>query len=346
MPRERLIKSVSATSDSQGRATFTLGPAEQGYVWEGSVQIPNCPAGALFTATVLSTNWGQWAGPTNFGPVQLYGGETLTVTAVGLNPSTNYVLTIFGVWMAEEEARPIPPAAPQSVVAVETATVLVNGVSPAGSPNKITGVRPPTLTRRLTIVPSGGAAGEIYQVIGDTTGAVYGTFQPGVHVPQYVAIEPAIDPTYTLQYLSGSAASCTLWVLASFTNPLVESNNLFPIRAIPWFGPYNSTFGPNIFAVTANQTCIAAQGGGQSIILQQVTAVAVAMNGPTQFRFHDGSGNSAIGDIILPSTGSDQLIFPDGFELPANSALLCDTTISTTGTLLSVRGTFAVSPTV
>lgn len=343
MARERLIKSVSATSDTQGRATFRLGPAEQGYVWEGSVQVPNCPAGALFNATVLSTNWGQWAGPTNFGPIQLYGGESLSVTAVGLNPSTNYVLTIFGVWMADEEARPIPPAAPESVVAVETTTLLVNGVTPAGVNHQITGIRPPTLTRRLTIIPSNGATG-VGTITGDVTGAVYGTFNPGFHSPQYVAIEPAVDPTYTISVNNASGGS--IWVLASFTNPLVESNQLFPIRVLPFFGPFNQPFGEIFLSPsTTNQVCIVPQGAGTSIVLQQINVAAIGMNGPTLLRFHD-SGGSVVGDILLPSTGGEQLTFPEGYELGSNLGLQVDTVFSTVGGQLRVAGTMAIGPTV
>lgn len=344
MPRERLIKSVSATSDSQGRATFTLGPAEQGYVWEGSVQVPNCPAGALFTATVLSTNWGQWAGPTNFGPVQLYGGETLTVTAVGLNPSTNYVLTIFGVWVEEDEAKPIPPAAPQSVVAVETTTLLVNGVTPAGVNHTISGIRPPSLTRRLTIIPSNGGAGT-GTVTGDVTGAVYGTFNPGFHSPQYVAIEPGVDPTYTIAINNASGGS--IWVLASFTNPLVASNDLLPVKVEPYYGPFDQSFGPVSLAfITANQTCIVAQGAGQSIYLQKIMVTSTKTNGPIRYRFHTSVSLTQVGDLIVPACGSDDLTFPGGFELPANEGLQVDTTLANAGTGPVVSGTFAINPTV
>lgn len=344
MAKERLIKSVSTTSDSQGRGTFTLGPAEQGYVYEGSVQVPNAPAGALFVATVLTTNWGQWAGPTNYGPIQLYGGEFLTVTATGLNPSTSYVLTIFGVWGPEEEFDPKPPAAPESVVSVETATLLVNGAVPAGSPNRITNIRPPSLTRRVTVVGTGFGVNTIYSLTGDQTGTLYGLFNPGLHVPQFAAIEPTIDQTYTLTYISGSGASGAIWVLASFTNPLVDTNPASPIIINNAFGTFNQNFGTvNLSYNTANQLLIAAQGTLLCIYLQSITISNVGANGPVKLIFHDSTPGTFFANMEVPASGSDTLIFPGGFKLPANTGLQVDTTLATSGTSLIANGTFAVN---
>lgn len=348
MPQTRLIRAVAAISDSQGRIVaganaFNLGPAEQGYVYKGAVQVPNAPAGALFQATILGANWGQWAGPTNFGPIQMWGGETLQVTAVGLTPLTNYVLTFFGVEMPEDEAEPIPPSAPMSVVSVETATLLIAGQVPAGAPNAITNIRAPSLTRRVTVIGTGFGVDTVYALIGEQTGTAYGIFNPGNHVPQFAAIEPTIDQTYKLQYISGSGASGALWVLASFTNPLIDTNPATPIVVNNAFGTFNQNFGTvSLSFNTANQLCIAAPGTLLCIYMQSITVSAVGANGPTKLIFHDSTPGTFFANMEVPSTGSESLIFPSGFKLPSNTGLQVDTTLATSGTSLIVNGTFAV----
>lgn len=350
MAQTRLIRSVSAISDSQGRIVagqnaFNLGPAEQGSVYKGTVQVPNAPAGGLFSATILGANWGQWAGPTNFGPIQMWGGETLQVTAVGLTPLTNYVLTFYGVEMPEEEAEPVPPAAPMSVVAVETTTLLVNGATPAGSPNQITGIRPPTLTRRITIVgdqnPAGGASN--WALIGEQTATVYGTFDPSVHIPYFFAIEPAIDQTYKVVYQSGSGTSLHLWVLASFTNPLVVPEAPIPGTGSP-VGTFSQSSRTGPTYNTSAQTVIAAQGAGRSIYIQTIVAANLGANGPVQMVFK--RGGTGFCDLILPSTGSDSLVFPGGFQLGDNAALTVDTSLATTGSGMALDVTFVIGPTI
>lgn len=259
MTQSRLLLSVAATSDSKGAATFTLQTTEQGYVYEGSVQIPNSPSGALFVAKVLGTFWGQWAGPTNFGPVQTWGGEFLTVTATGLTPNTSFTMTFTGVEKLEEEAEPIPPAAPTSVVSVETATKLVNGTAfaPGASTLNIT---PPTLTRRLTIEykPQSGNDFDLalLKVVGTTTGIVYYQATPDPHgsvqaIPeiQFTAIEPSVDATYQLQVSNSGGQPINIWVVASSTNPLILGQDSNPIAieqpvVVQGIGPISSAHNP------------------------------------------------------------------------------------------------------
>lgn len=244
MNQGRLILSNAQTSDANGNATFTIGPAEQSLVYQGTIQVPNAPSGALFIATVLNTNWGQFAGPTNFGEIQLWGGESLKVVATGLTPSTNYVLTMFGVALDENTADPIPPAAPMSVVSVETSTLLVNGqsVSSAGSVT----VKPPTLTRRMTILLDTSGMSSLnttIEVLGTTTHTNYfgdsnvsnGANQP----PRFVAIEPAADASYTITF-GAFTGTIKIWVLTSQTNPLIEGNPGSPIPVGP--GSLNPIF--------------------------------------------------------------------------------------------------------
>jgi hypothetical protein len=343
---ERLVLAAAATADANGLIAFRLGPAPLGFVWQGSVTVTNAPSGALFTASVASTPWGQWAGPTNFGPVQLWGNETLTVAGVGLQKNTQYALTFFGVSLPEAQADPLPPVAPTSVVAVETATLLVNGVAFGGPVS----IRPPTLTRRLTIVAQSTSAVTptgVYAVKGDTSGAIYGTFtvlNPSTRaaVPQFIEIEPAIDATYTISNIAGANGSFTLWVLASSTNPLVAANPNTPLPTIDSYGPFTQIFDVAIAANTINQGLLVASATGFSYFLQTLTVACKAANGIMYLAFHAVGSSNAIARMILPSTGSETITFPGGFEI---ASLQVDTFFATTVGSLIVSGTYALAVT-
>lgn len=116
----RLVQSATATSDSSGNITFNLGPAALGEVWEGSLQIPNIPTGANFTARISSTLWGSWTGPTSFGPIQMWSGETVVVSGTGAAANTQYTVVMNGIWRADDgTVLPIGPSAPMATVPVE-----------------------------------------------------------------------------------------------------------------------------------------------------------------------------------------------------------------------------------
>jgi hypothetical protein len=79
-----------------------------GLVWTGALSIPNAPSTANFNARILGQIWSIWAGGLPGGPVQAFSGETLTINATGLNPSTAYNALWQGI--SEEESTAIPAA--------------------------------------------------------------------------------------------------------------------------------------------------------------------------------------------------------------------------------------------
>lgn len=346
---ERLVQAVAATADANGLISFRLGPAPLGYVWQGSVTITNAPSGALFTSSVASTPWGQHAGPTNFGPVQLWGNETLVVNGVGLQKLTQYSMLFFGVSIPEAQATPMPPVAPTSVVGVETATVLLNGVAAQNSGNSVT-ITPPTLTRRLTVIVKRTLTTDVdsISVNGVQTGALYGiwTFAASGTSPEpaYFPLEPAIDTSYTIQLNQGGGGlkTVTLWALASATNPLVEADingnqivfvlpspiaplNVVgiagePIRVRP---PTQFTGIARLINPAAGSTLLlAAPPAGQINVLGTFGAYRVAA-AVHEWTLTDGGGNvicsvttngtSASENIIFATTGALNL-FADGIN--------------------------------
>lgn len=300
MTQSRLVLSVAAVSNSTGGATFTLQTTEQGYVYEGSVQIPNAPSGALFVAKVLGTFWGQWAGPTNFGPVQTWGGEYLQVVATGLTPNTSFTMTFTGVEKDEESAVPIPPAAPMSVVSVETATLLVNGKSCPVGTTLIT-ITPPSLTRRLTLaVNASNFDLQFISVTGNTSGIVYFAEDDSTSsLPevQFTAIEPTIDASYTVEVInSGSSGNpIILYIVASTTNPLIIGEQNSPIPVTPktssgfvvWEYEPVSGYGHTSLVSGAAQT-IATSSGTNAIIMGTVSVSVPA--GRDLIQLKDSSG--------------------------------------------------------
>lgn len=339
--RERLVTATAATSDANGAITFRVGPCPLGFVWQGSATVTGAPSGALFTSSVGSTPWGQHAGSTNFGPVQLWGNETLIMTGVGLQKNTQYSLLFVGVAMPDYMAEPLPPVAPLSTVSVETSTKLVSGQVFSGAGSVI--LTPPSLTRRLTVVvASGSALNTLVALVGNQSGANYGsgTFN-SVDGPDvfYFAIEPTIDQTYTLSF-SGTVAA-TVWVTANTTSPLIttEANQplviaqpvLVTIGSQPInvagspVGPFNLTTGVNNKAVGNNQLVIAAPGVGNSIYIQSVTVwnTLIAAAALAEGQFLAGSGGAGIVDIVIspPNRTSETVTFPGGYELPTNTGL-------------------------
>lgn len=354
--RERLIQAVAANSDANGLIAFRLGPCPLGFVWQGSVTITSAPSGALFNASV-GTPWGQWAGSTNFGPVQLWGNETLTVAGIGLQKSTQYSMLFFGVAMPEWMAEPLPPVAPLSTVSVETSTLLVNGATATNA--GFTDVTVPSLTRRLTVVVASGAfATTRVSVVGNTTGAAYGfsdVVGPGT---AYFAIEPTIDPAYRIS-VSGTGG-INYWITANSTNPLIVTDDSHPLDiAQPvtvnqqngtYFNESGSPIGPFklqaiwSLAVGNNQPIIAAPGVGQSLYMQniQVSSGALGAGALSDNIFHAaGTGRFTQMILIGGAKVSDSVSFPGGYELPTNTALQVD--IVTTGSAGAVTYAVGVS---
>lgn len=335
--RERLIQAVAATSDANGAITFRVGPCPLGFVWQGSATVTSAPSGALFTSSVGSSPWGQHAGSTNFGPVQLWGNETLIMTGAGLEKNKQYSLLFVGVAMPEHLADPLPPVAPLSTVSVETSTLLVNGAAAVGA-TAVT-IRPPSLTRRLTVVvASGSLSNTLIALIGTTSGANYGsgTFN-SVDGPDvfYFAIEPTVDAAYTLSF-SGTVAA-TYWVTANTTSPLVETDAAHPLVIAqpvavtgPFGGPVSvsgSPVGPfndytSIAPGAGTVTIIPSPGAGQSIYLQSISGFSVAGAGDSVLWqdtagivFH---GMQFPGGVASPT---QSLAYPGGLEIVANQGV-------------------------
>lgn len=359
--RERLVTATAATADANGAISLRVGPCPLGFVWQGSVTLTGAPSGALFNAAVASTPWGQWAGPTNFGPVQLWGNETLVVTGVGLQKNTQYSMLFFGVAMPERIAEPLPPVAPLSTVTVETSTLLVSGQT-MNTVQWNTGIiiQPPSLTRRLTIAINNGIDTIFPVVVGVQSGITYfsaGQVNIGSKKLYYVAIEPTIDQTYVVGGSGGSTGTLQMWITANTTSPLIvgeadqpliiaqpvtvtglaPSGSLYPVQVIGQVDQIQRT----ILNVGNNQVLIGAPGLGTSLLIQCLEIHNAGGGGGNAF-FHPSGG--ALGFCFLSLDNlrvggiRDVITYPLGIKLGNNLQLQVDVA---TGTL-DIAVTFAV----
>jgi hypothetical protein len=238
----RLVQSVTGTSDSAGNISFTLGPAALGEVWEGSLQIPNIPTGANLTAKISSTLWGSWTGPTSFGPIQLWNGESVIVTGTGAAASTQYTLVMNGIWRADDgTVLPIGPSAPMATVPVEPLLTLVSNADFSSGAINFTAPRycrrvqflitgyPTPVTRTLFVIIQGLNSAAIYysQTLPNVSATSIGT-APNDYL-DWAYLEPDLElgPAPGAFNISAStiSPSARITVVGSMTNPAVKIQN-------------------------------------------------------------------------------------------------------------------------
>lgn len=103
-----LIFSPAVIASSSGTATFTFPQVAVSQVWTGTLACALAPDTGAFTAATGASVFGNWVGSNIFGPVQLGGGDQLTVTATGLVPGVTYQMNFQGdAWTAARGDVPI-----------------------------------------------------------------------------------------------------------------------------------------------------------------------------------------------------------------------------------------------
>ena len=128
---------------------FTFPNPPTGYVWSGtlSVTAPSAsqlvPVGALMTANVGATSWGEWGGNSVFGPVQANQSQQLVVTAQGLTAGVTYLLNWIGSSDPAHVVQPLYPAANSTALTAQITQ------TPPGAIGTFTG-----LTGTITGVPA------------------------------------------------------------------------------------------------------------------------------------------------------------------------------------------------
>jgi len=105
---------------------FTFQNPPTGYVWSGTLSVTapsvsqQVPIGALMTANVGATSWGEWGGNSVFGPVQANQNQQLVVTAQGLTAGVTYLLNWIGSSDPAQVVQPLFPAANSTALTAQT----------------------------------------------------------------------------------------------------------------------------------------------------------------------------------------------------------------------------------
>lgn len=104
------------TADDQGKLTFTFAPAAFDEVWTGTLQVPDAPGGAKWTAYMAGYASASGIGANVFGPVQLSPGAQLTVKGTSLQPGTQYQCVLQGEVSDPDDATPVSLPAVATIV--------------------------------------------------------------------------------------------------------------------------------------------------------------------------------------------------------------------------------------
>lgn len=119
MGARQLAVSAGGRSDANGNLTVTFANTPPGFVDTGTVFIANAPAGAQVIPTVASTPQFGYALGGQAIAVQVVDGDTLTVSAIGLPPLTNFTAYFNGTRLPVGEVNnwlaPFPATPPLSV---------------------------------------------------------------------------------------------------------------------------------------------------------------------------------------------------------------------------------------
>ena len=93
---------AQATADASGNATFTFQAIDGSWTWAGTLNVAVAPDTATFQATTGGSILFEWNGANAFGPVVVTGPAQMVVTASGLIPGSNYLMTWLGEATAED----------------------------------------------------------------------------------------------------------------------------------------------------------------------------------------------------------------------------------------------------
>lgn len=120
MTSQRLV--AAAIADGAGAATFTFATCPQQSVITGVVAIPLASTLATSHAYINGLQLAPFLGANPYGPVQVTGGETLTVKSTGLTAGAAYT----AVWIADIEPD-LPGARSGLPIPYGASTVTVQG---------------------------------------------------------------------------------------------------------------------------------------------------------------------------------------------------------------------------
>ena len=119
---------ISQVAASDGTATFKCDAVALSNTWTVTVNCATAEDTARFTAATGASIFGQFKGSNSWGPMQLLGGDQLVVTATGLVPGTNYVLSVYGSCYTVNEPGIVYPQPYADTVTTSTEQIYLGKV--------------------------------------------------------------------------------------------------------------------------------------------------------------------------------------------------------------------------
>ncbi len=207
MIRQRLTRTVSATSDATGAATFTLDYVPTSQWWTVTINIPDAPSSAESTATAGGSTYGKWRGSNSWGPLLIGNGEQLAVATTGLLPGEQYALQAVGYAQTEGTPDFTYPLAYADTVTTSIEDLFIDSVSDVTSYTISIPISP--AWRSLWVaVKWTNAATDTITVTGDQSGIRLQSFLP----PYFAKAE---DQFYRYPLIAGLDSSVTLTMSSS-----------------------------------------------------------------------------------------------------------------------------------
>ena len=218
---------LQASLIATGTATdvFTFQNPPTGLTWTGTLSVApanvalSTPAGALFTTSIGSTNWGEWGGNSVYGPVQCNSSQQLVIACSGLTAGVAYIATWVGSSDPSNKVQPIYPAANSTALTSTTYQAPPGVILPAAaytaSGGNVTLTVPITASVRtllLFISSNPGALG--------CTGVVVTGLQSGMvyyNQPPYLPGNIGTAPSYTVVVPVAPALDTSVRVSFTFT---------------------------------------------------------------------------------------------------------------------------------
>jgi len=111
---------ISQTAATNGTATFLFDAVALSNTWTLTINCAGAPDTAVFIASSGGTTFGQFKGSNSWGPLQLQGGDRLSVTATGLIPGTLYQFAGYGYCNTVNEPEIVYPTAYADSVTTST----------------------------------------------------------------------------------------------------------------------------------------------------------------------------------------------------------------------------------
>ena len=325
-----LALQITATANASGAATFTFARVPLTQLWTGTVGAATAPDTASFSAATGATYLGTWIGSNSFGPVQFQNGDQLVVTASGLVPNTQYVMTFSGSCVTGGEPD-IEYAIPYAnTVTTSTQQIFLYSTTQPATANPVTytiQLRPQYRSVYVVIqwpVTSGlvQTAGT-YSVVGNQSGLTYNTvpisYVPTTgpflstisqfRIPVLNGIDTSLSLKLTPYTAGGDTQSWVVWYgadLAIFDTAIYDEVAIPVTMASPSVGFETYTVGGSLRATltttaTGAQAFLAAPAAGKSYRIQYVSMVYAGTASTTPvYGYFSNTGLATLVSLTAP----------------------------------------------